>query len=344
MIDPHIHLWDQRKTPRKASPLVKLLGWHPPLMAWVARRVFPSDLLDFFGAPHYVLADYLPPDYAQDTSLRDLQGYVHVQAGWEERGAMGPVGETRWLESLGDPKLKGIVAHADFLLGAAVEPVLTAHLEASAKVRGVRYMLAHHPDKGVHSFAPAASLASNAKWRSGYELLEKYDLSFDAWAYHHQLPELYALARDTPNIPMILCHLGSPVGTAGPFAGVGHTEAERAEIHTVWRTNLQKLAQLPNVSVKLSGALMPLLGFGYDPADPPSADRITADISGMIAFVIQTFGPERCMFASNFPVDKISASYAVLYDAYDAMVASFSESERRAMFHDNAVRLYRLPE
>jgi len=343
ILDPHIHLWDQRGTPRKASPLVKLLGWSPRALLWAGRRVFPSDLIGFFARPDYVVTDYLQPEYRADIGGRALAGCVHVQAGWEGRGAMAPVGETRWLDGLDMPELKGIVGYADFALGEAVEPVLAAHVEASDRFRGIRYMLANSPDPGVHSFGLVAEQSRDPKWRAGYALLAKYGLRFDAWCYQHQLGELHELAAAYPEVPVILCHAGTPVGWAGPFSQTGLSETERGEIDRSWRAGMARLAELPNVQVKISGLTMPVLGFGlHDRAVPPDAAALAAALGPLVRFVIDTFGPARCAFASNFPVDKISGSWADLFDAYEAIVSDASEDERRALFHDNAVRFYEL--
>ena len=343
ILDPHIHLWDQRGTPRKASPLVKLLGWNPRALLWAGSRVFPSDLIGFFAKPDYVITDYLQPEYRLDTGGRTLVGCVHVQAGWEGRGAMAPVGETRWLDGLDMPELKGIVGYADLGLGADIEPVLAAHVEASGRFRGVRHMLANSPDPGVHSFGPIAGLSRSAEFRAGFALLAKYGLRYDAWCYHHQLDAIYELAAAHPEVPVILCHAGTPVGWGGPFSQAGRSEAARAEVDRSWRAGMAKLAELPRVHVKLSGLTMPALGFGFhDRAIPPDGPALAEALGPLIRFVIDTFGPERCVFASNFPVDKVSCTWAALYDAYESIVSDASEDERRALFHDNAVRFYDL--
>ena len=342
ILAPHIHQWDQRKTPRKATPLVKLLGWKPSLMYWVGKHVFPSDLYNYFGRPEYVLGDYLPVDFEGDTKDVELAGFVHVQAGWEARGPMGPVGETRWLESLGTPALKGIVAHADLALGEAVEPVLRAHVEASPRTRGIRYMLANHPDKALHSFEPKAQLSRDRTWRAGYALLAKHGLSFDAWVYHHQLDEIAELARDFPDVPVILCHGGTPVEYGGPFSTMKTSANERAQVEARWREGIECVAEQSNVVVKLSGLVMPCCGFGFHERDSVSVDELVDKLGPLISFLIESFGVERCMFASNFPVDKVAGSWSALFEAYARMVADRPLAERRALFHDNAVRVYRL--
>ena len=154
---------------------MKLLGWHPRLMLWAAQRLFPADLYGFFGSGEHVLGDYLPADYRADTGGRDVVGFVHIQAGWEEAGPMGPVGETRWLESLGTPMLSAVVAHADLGLGDDVEAVFAAHADTSPRLRGIRYMLANHPDPGIHSFCEDPNITRDAAWRAGFAKLAEHD-------------------------------------------------------------------------------------------------------------------------------------------------------------------------
>jgi L-fuconolactonase len=343
VLDPHIHLWDQRNTPRKPTPLVKLLGWKPELMMWVAGKVFPADLLGYFGRPDYVLTDYLQPEYRADTAPRRLVGCVHVQAGWEARGPMGPVGETRWLDGMEMPELLGIVGYADFALGEAVEDVLVAHLGASERFRGVRYMLSNHADRGVHSFCPQAGQSRDPTWRAGYARLGKLGLRFDAWCYHHQLDEVADLAGAFPEIPVALCHAGTPVGLAGPFSRQGTSEGDRQAAGRDWRAAMARLAERPNVSVKISGLTMPALGFGFHERAPPDVGELAEALGPLVRFVIDTFGPARCMFASNFPVDKVSCRWGDLFDAYERIVAGASGAERAGLFRENAARFYGLP-
>jgi len=142
---------------------------------------------------------------------------------------------------------------------------------------------------------------------------------------------------------VILCHAGTPVGWAGPFSQTGHSEPERADIDRSWRAGLTRLAELPNVTVKLSGLTMPVVGFSYHERESqPTAVELAESLRPLVRFVIDTFGSERCMFASNFPVDKVSNTWADLFAAYDAITADFSEPERARLFRENAERIYRL--
>lgn len=341
VIDPHVHLWDVHGTPKRQRPLVRLLGWRPELLEWVARRAFPADLIAFVGTPEHAMRDHLVPDLLASTAGR-CRTFVHVQAGWQKSGPMGPVGETRWLESLGAPELGAIVGHADLSLGARVGAVLDAHAAASRRFRGVRHMLANHADPGVHSFCETPNLAWDPEFRRGYEELAKRGLSFDAWAYSHQLDELRCLARDFPEVPMVLDHCGSPVGFGGPFALQGRSAGEREAILERWKADIARLAELDHVCVKLSGLAMPISGFGYHEVGAPSVERLAEDLAPVITHCIDVFGPQRCMFASNFPMDKVSTSWRDLYAAYDRIVADRTDEERHALFAGTATRVYRL--
>lgn len=343
IIDPHVHLWDQRATPRETSALVKLFGWQPATMRWLARRVFPRAAIAFFGTPDHLLDDYLPRDYQADTGSVDVAGFVHVEASWKGRGPLGPVDETRWLESLGSPLLKGIVGHADLTLGAEVDRVLRAHVEASPRFRGIRYTLTHHPAKGVLNGCKTAGLANDRTWREGYAMLANHGLSFDATVYHHQLDDAAALARDFPDVPLILCHAGTPTACGGPFGGEGASAAARDRIAREWRDGMARLAELPNVTVKISGLAMPILGWGWERgSEPPGTDEVAEAWKPLVDFMVDSFGADRCMVASNFPIDTVSMPWTTLYEAFEMTVADRPEAERRALFAETAQRIYRL--
>ena len=341
VIDPHVHLWDQRKTPREASALVKVLGWNRGLMHWVARRAFPKAALSFFADPKFVLGDYLEADYLADADARELRGFVHIEAGWVGKGPMAPVAETQWLESLDMPLLKGIVGRVD-LCSDAVDEVLAAHLAASPRFRGVRQILSHHPDRSVMNGCDEPDLYEDERWRSGFAQLAARDLSFEATVYEHQLGGVAKLAAAFPKTTIVVCHAGTPVGVGGPFGAIGLDENTRATILDRWRGGMSRLAELPNVYVKLSGLAMPCLGWGYHEGAAPDASQVARDFGPLLDHAIDAFGASRCMFASNFPVDKVSMSWSTLYDAFDRAVSERSAEECRALFHDTAAAVYRL--
>jgi L-fuconolactonase len=342
IVDPHIHLWAPRTTPRLVSPAVKLFGWSGWAMRNVAPRLFPASSLAFVGKTDFVLADYLAEHWQRDTGGFETRGFVHVQAGWHGKGPLGSVGETHWLERSCGAELLGIVGHAD--LGAdSLAQVLDAHAEASPRFVGVRDMLAHDRDAGVMNYDERPERCRDAAWQRGFDELGRRNLSFDAWMYHPQLRSFESVVAVHANTRVILDHLGTPIGYGGPFGGYGHTKAARQEIAARWRDDLAALAQHPQVHAKISGLTMPVVGWGFHQRpSPPSRTELLECLGPMVETALELFGPQRCMFASNFPMDKVSASWASLYEVFDELTRTRDESERQALFHDNAARVYGL--
>ena len=346
IIDPHVHLWDPRTTPRQVSPLVKVFGRWPGVLERVGRALTPNALVDFVGDTEYVVNAHMPADFRADVGHHDVQGIVHVEAGWMGRGVLAPVGETRWLDRLTEPPL-AIVAHAVVDDPDKLEPQLDAHSAASGRLRGIRDMMAAHPDKRIHDWTDRSRLRSDAT-RSGVASLGERQLSFEAWTYSHQLDELAELASDVPMTRIVLDHIGTPIGLAGPYGGQGETAAERDRIRDEWYASLERVAANPNVHCKLSGLLMPICGFGYHErraaGDAPSQAEIVDALAPYILQAISTFGPERCMFASNFPMDKVSISYEQLFDVFFEIAAGagLTPEQEAALFADNAAAFYRL--
>lgn len=340
IIDPHIHQWSPRDTPRPVSPVVKLLGWSPALMRRALQLAFPRASLDFVGAVDHVAADYLPADYRIDQDALPIEGVVHVEAGWEARTPVGVADETAWLESL---------PHNDFILGMVgaadlespdLDAQLDAHQQASPRFRGVRDKLACSPARGVMDWNPRSDLLHDPAWQRGYARLGERDLSFDAWMYSHQLPAFRTVAAAHPETRVVLCHMGTPVGFGGPHGGL--TDAERHDIRARWRDDMMAIAELPHVHVKLSGFLMPVVGWGLHGDAPASIEALAERIGPPIRAVLDWFGAERCMFASNFPMDKVSTTLSNLFHAYDRITADVSEADRAALFAGTARRFYRL--
>ena len=170
----------------------------------------------------------------------------------------------------------------------------------------------------------------------GFAELAPRGLSFDAWFYHPQLKELIDLADAFPNTQIILDHFGGPLGI-GPYEG------KAAEVFEVWRRDMMHLAKRPNVAVKLGGLVMPINGFGlHKRRKPPTSDELKALTGDYYRCAIEQFGPERCMFESNFPVDRQSCSYLVLWNSFKKLVKDASPDEKTLLFHDTAARIYRL--
>jgi len=342
IIDPHVHIWDPRTTPRAASPLVKLLGRWPGVLDKSVKLLMPGPLVDFVGDSRYVVSAHMPSDYHRDTGKYDVAGYVHVEAGWEAKGPMGPVGETKWVDALDDPPM-ALVAHANLSDADNLGAVLDAHATASSRFVGVRDMMAAHPSKKIHDWAKSTSTLTSPEFEAGLRVVGQRDLSFDAWVYSNQLRELSRLAGRAVDTRIVLDHMGTPIALAGPFGGLGQTPQQRDAIRSDWYEDLKRLAENPNVWLKLSGLLMCNLGFGYHESDQePSASQVVDGIGSHIRHGIETFGVDRCMFASNFPMDKVSISWETLYDAFFQIVSDYPAEDQQKLFADNAAAFYRI--
>ncbi len=344
IVDSHVHQWDPRTTPREASVAVKLFGWSPRLLDFVVRHAMPKPLVDFVGRGEYALNHYLPSDLPSDWGrYRDrLRGIVHVQAGWKGKQHIDLVDETRWLESI-DPAgttIRAIVGAAH-LEAPDLGDVLDAHQRASTRFRGVRDMLAAHPNEAIVDFAREPGLIRNPAWREGYALLGKRGLSFDAWMYHHQLDEFGDLVRSQPETKVVLCHLATPIALAGPYGGLGGNPAERVRIANEWKEAIANFASIPHVRFKVGGLLMPIVGFGAEHRDQPMSEQEFVDRVGpLIEWAIGTIGIDRCMFESNFPMDKVSIDYATLVSGLDALLSTRTDADKAKFFAENAREFY----
>ncbi len=341
IIDAHIHLWDPRTTPRTVTPLVKALGWSQTALKAVADKVVPKASMAFVGAPDHLIRPYLPGMWWNETGDADVRGFVHIQADWQSRNPLGQAEETRWLETVCASDLRAIVGRAD-LAHPRLEAVLDAHAEASVRFRGIRDYLAFGiPDEGLMSFASSPDRTAEHAWRRGYDHLGTRGLTFDAWTYSHQLGAFERLVATQPDTAVVLCHVGSPVGAGGPFAGRGQTPTAREKITESWRDGMSAIAAHPHVHVKLSGLAMPILGWGWhDRVNPPGVEEVIDAYGPFVEHVLDQFGPQRCMIASNFPMDRVSLPWTTVYEVFDRLTTSFSAADRAALFHDTASRFY----
>ena len=310
--DPHHHLWDQRET-------------------FVYRYLLDDFLADIGGGHN-----------------------VECEAFYRAKGDpyMAPVGETEFVNGAAAMAASGlygktqvaaaIVGFADLRLGERVGDVLEAHILAGGgRFRGIRHSTAHDAADGIigaEHTSPQGRLFYDETFRQGFAQLAPLDMSFDAWFYHPQMPELADLAQAFPETPIVMDHVGAPLGI-GPYAG------RREEIFAAWSKDITALAQCPNVHVKLGGLAMKLTGFGHHKLDlPPSSEVLAKAWKPYLLHCIEAFGPERCMFESNFPVDKASCAYTTLWNAFKRVAAGFSAGEKAALFHDTAARFYRIQE
>jgi predicted TIM-barrel fold metal-dependent hydrolase len=293
IVDAHHHLWDLAR------------GYNYP---WLQDRPLGVGVC---GDISPIARDYLLADLIADMKNYDLVKSVHVEA-----VSSDPVGETAWLQALADRTgfPHGIVARAE-LNQPNIEDVLAAHREF-ANVRGIRHIVNWHKEPRL-TFIDRSDLMNSDTWLVGFRLLKKYNLSFDLQLYPSQLADAARLARQNPDIQIILNHAGMPVD---------HDEAGIYQ----WRTGMAKLAENDNVAVKISGLGMVDWTWSEDSIRPH------------VLHAIDCFGVDRAMFGSNFPVDRLYGSFDALYGAFERIVAGFSETEKDKLFRSNALRHYRL--
>jgi len=305
---------------------------------------------------HHHLWDFKGSRYLVEELSRDIIGhrvtktvFVECQSKYYESGPeqLRSVGETAFVDQItahcqdnsNTPHIAaGIVAYADLRLGTAVDEVLEHHSQASARFRGIRFAAAWDASEQVHNAHtnPTPNLLADNTFREGFSCLGKRGLTFDTWLYFHQLPELTELARAYPEIPIILNHVGGPIGV-GPY------KDRRDEIFHVWQKYICDLSTLKNVFIKLGGLTMTAAGFGWNKRlKPASSIELAESMGPYYHHCIQTFGPTRCMFESNFPVDSTGASYYVLWNAFKRISRDYSMEERAALLHGTATRIYRL--
>ena len=344
IVDPHIHQWDPQTTPRPTSFLARALKRFPDLYLKIGRKLVAGPILGFVGKPDGVLLPYMPQNHAADCAAFPVDTVVHVEAGWLGFKKLAAADETRWIDGLDFPaygkRVGAIVGHADFHKPHAGEQ-LAAHERASTKFRGIRQMAAAHPDRSIFAWSRVPNLYANAEFLRGFELLEQKKLRFDAFVYSNQLGDVAALAQRFPNVPIVLDHVGTPVAAAGQVGNVGKTEDERMRIVGEWRDALARVAEHKNVHVKLSGLAMPILGFGFHRRpSPPSVEELTEALGPFLRHAIDVFGVERGFFASNFPMDRVSAPWDRLFSAYLAIAKERGPAAPRALLRDNALRFY----
>ena len=314
--------------------------------------------------PHHHLWDFRPGDavakrYLMDEILKDLRsGHNIVATVFIECGTMfnasraehlGPVGETEFVNGIAAMSASGmygpcriaagIIGTAYLERGDDIAHVLDAHVVAGGgRFRGIRRAATWDPSPEVenHRTDPPPHLYADPGFRAGFAHLGPRSLTFEAWCYHPQIPELTELARAFPDTTIILNHFGGPVGV-GPYRG------KRDEVFAQWKGSISELAQCPNVVAKLGGLAMPVNGFDWYKAEkPPASEEFLLPQRPYFEHTIHAFGVTRCMFESNFPVDKVNVSYHIMWNAFKRLTTGYSGAERASLFHDTAARVYQL--
>jgi L-fuconolactonase len=292
------------------------------------------------------LLDELRADLAAGHNVRAT---VFIQCGFAYRtdgpAELRPVGETERIagiaataEAAGVRAAAGIVGYCDFRLGVPIDAVLEAHIEAGGgRFKGIRQSAGWDAAVVMTTSSPAPQhLLMDPAFRTGLKRLRQFGLSYECSLYHPQLPELIDLARALPDQPMLANHCGG-------FIGVGPYRTHPTATFANWRRDLRELAKCPNVVLKLGGQAMTIRGFNFhEHVLPPSSGELAASWRPLMETCIEAFGPERCMFESNFPVDKGMCSYPVVWNAFKRLAAGYSADEKAALFHRTAATFYRL--
>lgn len=312
IIDAHHHLWDR-----------------------IGSRYMLDELTDDIASGHNVVATV----------------YVDCRSMYRKTGsdAFKPIGEVEFANGIAAQSACGaygpaqvcavIVSHANLSLGDDVRPVLEAQIKAgNGRYRGIRHISAWDADAtvaGAYAQRPK-HLLGEEQFRKGFAHLGQLGLTFDAWLYHPQIPELADLARAFPDQKIVLDHCGGPVG-------IGVYANRRDEIFKTWKASIQDIAKCPNVVVKLGGLAMLLLGYDFHTrAKPVSSEELAKAWKPYMETCIEAFGPDRCMFESNFPPDKGQCSYQVIWNALKRIAAPYSEAEKNRMFEGTATDVYKI--
>jgi L-fuconolactonase len=311
IIDAHHHLWIERGVPYLLQEMAADARDGHRITSTVAVQA------------HYRYHDDVPPHLAP---VGETEAFAEISAAARAQGHPTDIAAA-------------IVAFADLTLGEAAAGVIEAHQRvAHGALRGVRHSVSrdeHFPDGIVIRPAPAGLLADPA-YRAGLEAVAAAGLSYDAMLYHSQIPELTRMARALPDLPVVLDHIGCILGI-GPYAGLEH------ETFAAWRSAMTELATCPNVTVKIGGFGMIITGARWhERATPPSSQELAGAWRPYVETCIDLFGADRCMFESNFPVDKAMYSYRTLWNAFKRLTAGASEGERAALFAGTAARTYRI--
>jgi len=331
----------------------------PPNAAWLSQRP-PEPILEpdlpIVDAHHHLWdrpdQRYLLPEFLADLNTgHKVVATVFVQCHAMYRASgpveMRPVGETEFAAGIaamsesggyGPTRVAaGIVGFADLTLGDAVAPVLEAQIRAGGgRFRGVRHSAAWDADPIIGNGHPAPHLLQRPDFRAGLAQLTALGLSFDLWVFHTQLAEALELVRACPATSFILGHCGGPLGY-GPYAG------RKDEVFAQWKAGMTALAGCPNVVVKLGGMMMRLAAYDYGALPmPPTSAELARYWEPYIVTCIELFGAERCLFESNFPVEKMGIGYAEIWNAFKRLAAGASADEKRALFSGTSQRVYRL--
>jgi len=313
IIDPHHHLWNGDN---------QLAGSFPYLIENLNEDTFSG---------HNIVGTIF---------MECAQGYY---LDGEEK--YKPVGETEFVINLikdseklsKSTNIMGIIGFADLMLGHEVKDVLNTHLsKGEGLFRGIRHAAGWDKNNEIHNSHsnPIENIYHNKSFMKGAEELINLKLTFDAWHYHHQINDLSIFAKKYPELTIIHDHFGGPLGV-GPYEG------KKEGIFKKWKDDISLLSESKNVYAKLGGLAMPVNGWNFHKQNKPaSSDQIVDMHHEYYLHTINCFGVERCMFESNFPVDRRSVSYHVIWNAFKKMVLGYSDEDKNKLFFKNAKDVY----
>ncbi len=314
--DPHHHFWEYRPEPA------------------AYQRYLLQELAEDINSGHNVRSTV----------------FIEVSSNYRTDGPeeMRPVGEVEFVEAIAEASATGqygpgraaaaIIGRADLKRGVLVRPALEALQAASPnRFRGIRHSVGWDAHPEVPDREIQGCLADGG-YREGARVLSGMGLCLETSMYFPQLPELAEFAKTLPDLNIVLNHLGGLMRT-GPYAN------RDEEVGAAWRSGIDQVAECPNIIMKLGGVGMPRVGFDWHARTKPvGSEELAESIAPFVNYSIEKFGPDRCMFESNFPVDKVSFSYHVLYNAFKRVSQGYTASERGDLLHDTAARVYRLNE
>jgi L-fuconolactonase len=316
IIDPHHHLWD--------------VGFG---------RYYIEELLeDINSSGHnieatvYIMSSSNTKIYAKD-GLEEFKPLTEIEFA---------TSEGKRADHIPDNKVKvnaSIVGSVDLTFGSKLEPVLEKAINISeGRLKGIRMLLASHSDPRISSGAVKSDLGLmlHPNFIDGAKCIQNADLSLDFWIYHTQLNEMEKIARALPDLTIILNHVGGPIH-------LGEYEGKQAVTHREWRSAMIRLSRIPNINVKLGGLGMAVNGAKFhNDKIPPNSVQLSDVWKPWIYETIDMFGFDRCMFESNFPVDKGSCSYGTLWNAFKILATDMSDDEKKKLFSKNAARIYKI--
>jgi predicted TIM-barrel fold metal-dependent hydrolase len=326
--------WLSRHTEAILEPELPIIDPHHHLWTRDGNVYLLPELLDDINSGHNVIATVFEECHsmyrAGGPSDEQSLGETEFVTGVAAMGASGAFGAAKVCARM--------VGRVDLMLGDRARPLLERHMIASGgRFAGIRQSTAWDASERIHKVVPEPGMLLDTTFRAGFAALSALGLVFDAWVYHPQLGEVSDIAAAFPNTPIVLNHVGSPI-LGGPYA------ADRGKVFADWRAGMAALAKQPNVTVKLGALPIRLPGAGTAPKEtPPSSEEVAAAWRPWLETSIALFGADRCMFESNFPVQKRWCSYQVVWNAFKRLAAGASAAEKTALFAGTAARVYGVP-